>query len=122
MRCRDLRRDALLPVELAAGLRVRRLWRAARPGKRGRGAAGKAIIAGAVETRTVAVPKARPKVGRDGAQTIGQPVGTPTPGKPPPCPAADVRPVSRNPPSPQMHFFLPMPLPNPSHRGLPHDT
>ena len=34
---------------------------APKPGKRGRGAAGKAIVAGAVETRFVEVPKSKPK-------------------------------------------------------------
>ena len=49
---------------------------AAKPGKRGRGAEGKAIIVGAVETRIVEVPKARPKSGGNDAQAIGRPVET----------------------------------------------
>ena len=43
---------------------------APKPGKRGRGAAGKAILAGAVETRIVEVPKSRPK--RKGIQADTQ--------------------------------------------------
>ncbi len=48
---------------------------AAKPGKRGRGAEGKAIIAGAVETRIVEVPKAKSR-SRAEDRDEGQPVET----------------------------------------------